>query len=184
MIRKKIKASYPPQPPAKKAKTEASMHKEKKKKCEKKATEPPSTTDATSDTILQSGEAFVQGMNRLGSRLMRAKSTNDRLHLVNDLTKSELQLFASMISHLWGQQKTASDLFDVASEDLEKFSPYLTQLKEFSRSRTSLKRRRAILQEGHLLKHLAEFMSQLAFEDDRQEKKAQFEEEKEGEALA
>ena len=130
-----------------------------KKKTERKIDESDDTGDIT-DT-----EKFVNKVCHLGKKMNKVKSSQRRLTQVNTMDKGDLKLFTTVISHLWGPKKRDS-AFQLKPEELNKFQPYLKYLKEFARPRTSYKRRRAILQEGHLLRDLSELMSELAVEGD------------------
>ena len=144
---------------------------EMKKRKGMKTTKEDSDKRAASNSIGDVKE-FVQKVSQLGSRLSQFKSASKRLNQVNNLDNNELNLFSTLITHLWGHGTKDSDLFELSEEDLKKFVPYRKELKDFARSRTTYKRKRAILQEGQLLKHLAELMSQLDV-DDGEEKKRQ-----------
>jgi len=103
-------------------------------------------------------EQFVSDANTLGVKFNKAKTTQQRMLAVSKLNKGQLKLFEVVIRNVWEGEHGA---FQLLPEEITRMKKHKHHFKEFMMKKTTLKRKREILQEGTILRNLANLMVQL-----------------------
>ena len=136
-----------------------------RKQCKPKAMEDALTYESEEDVTptIQNLDAqkLVQNLNDLGKKYCKVKTMQQKMQMVGKASKSELKLFRLVIKNVWEGEHGA---FQLAPEEHKKLKCHALIFKEYTKARTTDRRKKEILQEGNILANLTQLMTQLEVE--------------------
>jgi hypothetical protein len=103
-------------------------------------------------------DSIVQMLNSIGQKYKKMKSTQQRMQAISTASKSDLNAFQIVIKNIWQGEHGA---FQLSEEEVKSLKSHKEFFREYLKVRTTLKRKRAILQEGTILKKLTNLMTEL-----------------------